>query len=36
MGRHDPPRTARAEIVVDLEAIRHNVRTARELCGPGG
>ncbi len=26
---------ARAEIVVDLAAIRHNVRTLRELVGPG-
>jgi alanine racemase len=32
-----PPRstTARAELVVDVAAIRHNVRTLRRLVGPG-
>ena len=32
-GPMSPPATARAEIVVDLAAIRHNVRLLRELVG---
>jgi alanine racemase len=29
-----PPQVARAEIVVDLAAIRHNVRTLKRMAGP--
>ena len=34
MNGTDAPPVARAEIVVDLAAIRHNVRTLRDLVGP--
>ena len=33
-GPMSPPATARAEIVVDLAAIRHNVRLLRDLVAP--
>ena len=33
-GGMSPPQVARAEIVVDLAAIRHNVRTLKRVVGP--
>ena len=38
MGRwpsHEQPTSPHAEVVVDLGAVRHNVRRLRELVGEG-